>query len=189
MKTLERLLNDRVTIQLKSEVERYLEGALEGGEYLIHTDTECFNNITVKVIGSDEKTLAYMSGYYIQFHDYKDLIFNADGHDENFYNIVSNVEDYVSKIKEPQSIYFNLFINANMSCEVEAQLYIHLKDMIYTVLHYVPEYVAGYIRKETWNMVGRELTKQGFKVINEDIDCLEILCKGNEECRNVTLWG
>ena len=75
MKTLERLLNDRVTIQLKSEVERYLEGALEGGEYLIHTDTECFNNITVKVIGSDEKTLAYMSGYYIQFHDYKDLIF------------------------------------------------------------------------------------------------------------------
>ena len=26
-------------------------------------------------------------------------------------------------------------------------------------------------------------------VINEDIDCLEILCKGNEECRNVTLWG
>ena len=189
MKTLERLLNDRVTIQLKSEVERYLEGALEGGEYLIHTDTECFNNITVKVIGSDEKTLAYRSGYYIQFHDYKDLIFNADGHDENFYNIVSNVEEHVSKIKEPQSIYFNLFINAKMSCAVEAQLYIHLKDMIYTVLHYVPEYVAGYIRKETWNMVGRELTKQGFKVINEDIDCLEILCKGNEECRSVTLWG
>ena len=61
--------------------------------------------------------------------------------------------------------------------------------MIYTVLHYVPEYVAGYIRKETWNMVGRELTKQGFKVINEDIDCLEILCKGYEECRSVTLWG
>ena len=47
MKTLERLLNGRVTIQLKSEVERYLEGALEGGEYLIHTDLILSNFATL----------------------------------------------------------------------------------------------------------------------------------------------
>jgi len=84
MKTLEILLYDRLTIQLKSEVERYLEGALEGGEYLIHTDTECFNNITVKVIGSNEKKLV-MSGYYIQFHNYDNLIMNADGQDKKLF--------------------------------------------------------------------------------------------------------
>ena len=31
---------------------------------------------------------------------------------DEFNKEMKNVEDYVSKIKEPQSIYFNLFINS-----------------------------------------------------------------------------
>lgn len=43
------------------------------------------------------------------------------------------------------------------------------------MLHYVPDYIAGYIRKDCYEMIEEELDEQGYMVINEDIECLEIL--------------
>ena len=116
-----------------------------------------------------------MAGYDIFFYDYEDVISSADGEDGNIFNLVSNAGWYISKSNAPQNIYLNLFINRDMPLEVEGYLYIHLRDMLFQMLHYVPDYIAGYIRKDCYEMIKEELDEQGYMVINEDIECLEIL--------------
>ena len=119
--------------------------------------------------------LAFMAGYDIFFYDYEDVISSADGEDGNIFNLVSNAGWYISKSDAPQNIYLNLFINRDMPLEVEGYLYIHLRDMLFQMFHYVPDYIAGYIRKDCYEMIKEELDAQGYMVINEDIECLEIL--------------
>lgn len=175
MNTLSRIYGDDVHIKLNSVCDFYRKGLIEDEDYLLYTDNEGYTDISFKILDIDDKCRGYMAGYNILFYDYSQLIENADGEDENLFNIVLNTKNHIKDVREPQSIYFNLFINKNMSYEVEGYLYIHLKDMLYHLLHYVPDYIAGYIRKETFELVENELKELGFFVNNENEECLEVI--------------
>ena len=181
MNALSKIYGDDVHVRLNSVFDFYREGVIENEDYLLYTDNEGYTDISFKILDINEKCKGYMAGYNIMFYDYDQLIENADGEDENLFNIVLNTRNHIKDIGEPQSIYFNLFINKNMSYEVESYLYIHLKDMLYHLLHYVPDYIAGYIRKEAFELVEKELKEQGFIVNNANEECLEMIFVGGIE--------
>lgn len=178
MDILSRIYNTDVHLKLNAELDFYRKGIVNDRNYLQYTDNEGYMYISFKILDIDEKCIGYMSGYNILFYEYSDLIKNTDAEEANLFNIVNNLEGYIDDMVSPQNIFLNLFINKKLPFSVEAYLYLHLRDMLYQLLHYYPNYIAGYIRKETYEDIQDELTKQGYQVINEDLECFEILLIG-----------
>lgn len=175
MKNVEEIFHDYIRIKLSTSKETYINELINNKNYLSLSDDEGYMHVQFEILNKKDMILAFMAGYDIFFYDYEDVISSADGEDGNIFNLVSNAGWYISKSNAPQNIYLNLFINRDMPLEVEGYLYIHLGDMLFQLLHYVPDYIAGYIHKDCYEMIKEELDAQGYMVINEDIECLEIL--------------
>ena len=175
MENIEEIFHEYIRIKLSTSKEAYINELINNKNYLSLSDDEGYMHVQFEILNKKDMILAFMAGYDIFFYDYEDVVSSTDGEDGNIFNLVSNAGSYIFKSDAPQNIYLNLFINRDMPLEVEGYLYIHLRDMLFQMLHYVPDYIAGYIRKDCYEMIEEELDEQGYMVINEDIECLEIL--------------
>lgn len=171
--------NENINIELHASKPVYIGELINASNYLTTSEDEGYLDICFLARDNFDQKNGFMAGYLVMFYDYNDLISNAVHDNENMYDLAVFSAPFIQKNDKPQNIYMNLFINNGMSLEVEGFLYLHLKDMLFQLLHYLPDYIAGIIRQETFDSIREKLSEQGYQIVNKEGKYVKILWSKN----------